>query len=60
MLKAQNDTWDDRALTNLESFMKLSVIPEDVRTYWALQLVALDRKEINQLLTQPAWRAYLI
>jgi hypothetical protein len=54
------DTLEDRTLQNLETFLQLSTIPEDVRKYWVLQLVGLDRTELNTIFTKPAWKAYLL
>lgn len=59
-LKAQTAPLEEPNVQNLELFMKMDVIPEDVRKYWALQLVALEQKEINALLAQPSWRQYLL
>ncbi|HKK76130.1 MAG TPA: AAA family ATPase [Saprospiraceae bacterium] len=59
-LKAPATAWDERALQNLEAFLKLSSVPEDLRKYWVLQLVGLDRSELNALFTKAAWKAYLL
>lgn len=59
-LKANAEPWSEQALTNLERFLQLPMIPEDVRKYWVLQLVGLDRQELNGLFSKAAWKAYLL
>ena len=59
-LKANTAPWDDRTLANLERFLQLPLIPEDIRKYWVLQLVGLDRTELNTLFTKTEWKDYLL
>jgi len=59
-LKGQAGQWEEAALQNLVLFLQLPDIPEDLRKYWILQLVGLNRPELNALFTRPEWRAYLV
>lgn len=59
-LKASPTAWEESALQNLEAFLQLPSIPEDVRKYWVMQLLGLEREEFNELFIKPEWKTYLL